>query len=474
MLTAPIQPRRDHHPLNLELIGLVVAAWGSLAAPAAAATQETGLPLEPGFNKIFEARAGPLVAAHEGAGASVVVVRGAEIVHASSTGASAVYELHPIGSVTGALTATVCVELHELGLLPLDEPIPRLMGLEGEAAAALAETTPRHLLAHTAGLPFDVDAALDVDADIVAALLAGEPLGAPGSEYRYSRVGYALVGKLMRRASTRSYRDLLVGYLTSQLGMEETRIDESPERVVYAPADGILSTPLELARFVSLQLLPVSQRQTGAPVPAYVVCEVQRPQLVDGAQESRSLGWRVSESEGALILMRTDRTGDDSTFMAFAPRHKIGLVLTGHGVGDLEEPGTSLLAAALELSPTRATLELIADGHLVEALPGLERFCRDYPDDGFGWYWYATARLDEGLPEKALAPMQRAWDLGFQPLETSYALARANALLGRADEAFGWLDESFRNGLRADGALATDEAFAALRTDPRFGALGDR
>lgn len=50
----------------------------------------------------------------------------------------------------------------------------------------------------------------------------------------------------------------------------------------------------------------------------------------------------------------------------------------------------------------------------------------------------------------------------------AYDIARCYARLGEDDRALAWLDRAIEMGFRDRAAIGADDAFAALRSDPRF------
>jgi D-alanyl-D-alanine carboxypeptidase len=192
-----------------------------------------------------------------------------------------------VASVTKNVTAAVALMLAREGSLGLDEPLADQFDTEllyrWRTFDALAQTTPRQLLAHTSGLPnYFHDEAF-------AALLREEPNRAwrpielvdhaathgrpsfpPGQGFGYSDTGYVVAGILMEQVTGRPLHVLYRVLVFDPLRMEATWLEgQEPGRVrevahhysgaldmtTISPtidwaAGGLVTTAPDLARFV--------------------------------------------------------------------------------------------------------------------------------------------------------------------------------------------------------------------------------
>lgn len=131
-----------------------------------------------------------------------------------------------LASVTKQFTAAAVLMLMETGALSLDEPLREWLPSLPEGAAG---ATLRQLLTHTSGIidyedlaPSDRTAQLqDVD---VLRLLESEPRTyfPPGSAYRYSNGGYALLALVVESVSGKGFATFLRERIFRPLGMSGT------------------------------------------------------------------------------------------------------------------------------------------------------------------------------------------------------------------------------------------------------------
>lgn len=131
-----------------------------------------------------------------------------------------------LASVSKQFTATAILLLAEDGALDLDDRARQWLP---SLPVATATVTIRHLLTHTSGL-VDYEDVMDPattaqvrDADVLRLLETQDrTYFAPGSDYRYSNSGYALLALIVERASGQRYADFLRGRIFLPLGMGGT------------------------------------------------------------------------------------------------------------------------------------------------------------------------------------------------------------------------------------------------------------
>lgn len=217
------------------LVALVALAMSTGAADASGAGNcPEGL----------EARVDAALAAYSGRvpGASLLVLqegkvrlqasRGYADLEAGRTATSATN--YRLASVSKQFTAMAVLLLVQDGVLGLDDPVRKWLP---SLPAATQGITLRHLLAHRSGLVDYEDFVPDDaprqvrDADVLALLEGIDRLEfGPGSDYRYSNSGYALLALVVQRASGRDFPVFLQDRIFAPLGMGATlaRVDAGP------------------------------------------------------------------------------------------------------------------------------------------------------------------------------------------------------------------------------------------------------
>jgi CubicO group peptidase (beta-lactamase class C family) len=177
-----------------------------------------------------------LLRAYSGAvpGASVLVLRDGAPVFRRAYGLADLEQRvaatpatnYRLASMTKQFTAAAILTLAEDGQLSLDDPIVKWLPSLPPAAATV---TVRQLLTHTSGLIDYEDlipatATLQVhDADVLRLLESqNRTYFAPGTSYRYSNSGYALLALIVARASGEDFAAYLRTRIFLPLGMRDT------------------------------------------------------------------------------------------------------------------------------------------------------------------------------------------------------------------------------------------------------------
>ncbi|MGA1367482.1 MAG: serine hydrolase domain-containing protein [Blastocatellia bacterium] len=166
-------------------------------------------------------------------GLAVAILQDGEVVHARGYGLANLEHAVSVhrgtvfqsGSVGKQFTAAAVMLLVEDGKVKLDDPIRRHLP---EVPSTWERITIRHLLTHTSGTtdyPANFDFRRDYTEAELLAQAAALPLAfEPGSEWRYSNLGYVLLGIMIGRVSGGFYGEFLRTRLFEPLGMKTARI----------------------------------------------------------------------------------------------------------------------------------------------------------------------------------------------------------------------------------------------------------
>jgi serine-type D-Ala-D-Ala carboxypeptidase/endopeptidase len=217
-----------------------------------------------------------------------VIVDG-ELVHTRGVGTTSTVTNTPpspdtvfrIASMTKSFTAAMILLLRDEGHLQLDDRVathvPELQGQRWSHPGA-QPITLRHLLSMSAGFPGDDpwgDRQQGLDLGRFTTFLERGPSFAwmPGTEFEYSNLGYAILGRIITNVTGREYRDVVRSRLLERMGMASSGYDAGelpPERLAigyarrddafveeppagygaFASMGGMFSTVRDLARWV--------------------------------------------------------------------------------------------------------------------------------------------------------------------------------------------------------------------------------
>lgn len=181
---------------------------------------------------------------------SVLVASGSEILLSQGYGMSNLeHNVHNaphtkfcIGSVTKQFTATAILQLHQQGLLNVNQAISTYLPdyPKGE------QITIHRLLNHTSGIPNYTDVLenpyLRVTLDEVISWFSDKPLEfTPGERFKYCNSGYVLLTKIIETVSGQSYADYLQNQLFEPLGMADSGYEQR-ELILLHRASGYTIT----------------------------------------------------------------------------------------------------------------------------------------------------------------------------------------------------------------------------------------
>lgn len=228
------------------------------------------------------------------------------------TNNDAVFE---IGSITKIFTATLIVQLITDGRVGLDDRI------EGLLPFSLSPTnfnydkiTINNLLSHTSGLPeipenfnefFNDTSNWKVyNSIILEEYLKNELVlvSEPGEEYRYSNLGYAILGYLIEKQENSEYERILQQYICERYNLQSTttqyqnirkklvqagnsagHLSATRELGVFKSTGGIMSSVADLATFVAANFEKDS------------LLEYQRRELYHLGNSGMAFGWQIND-----------------------------------------------------------------------------------------------------------------------------------------------------------------------------------
>lgn len=332
--------------------------------------------------KVLDAWIEATVASRDLPGLSIGIVYDQELVWAKGYGFADLEKKIPaspstvyrIASITKVFTATAVMQLRDAGKLRLDDPV--VLHLPWFRIKNPFPKSPpitiRHLLTHTSGLPVESSGVnwnelkWPTRDEMIGLLSEQEAVFPAGTEFKYSNLGYAILGEIIGAASGKPYAQYIEEYILKPLGMTSTFMFPEPNspglavgyrrrkprvareaaaflnRNAEIPglAAGNLATNVyDLAKFASLQFCDSACR-SGQILNPWTLREMHRVQWLRadwwsgvgfGFESVRRIGEQLRVGmEGAL-------PGYEGT-LAIAPADKLAvIVLTNASDGNSED-----------------------------------------------------------------------------------------------------------------------------------------
>ena len=308
-----------------------------------------------------------------------VVVDG-QVVHLGSTGVADLASkaavtpetAFRIASMTKSVTALAVMKLRDEGRLSLEDPVSRWIPAFETMARPTRDTPPitiRQLLSHNAGLPEDNpwgDQQLSAtDAMLDEWLAKGIPFSTPpGTRYEYSNYAFALLGRVVTKASGVPYEQYVHDAILAPLHMDAstfrfadvpvarravgyrlepdgTYAEEPPlPHGAFGAMGGLLTTASDLGRYVAFHLSawpPRDDEETG-PVRRASVREMAHlwtpsnlnARVVEGSLRAASAGYgfglRVSsDCRFTHIVAHGGGLPGFGSYMEWLPDYGVGM-----------------------------------------------------------------------------------------------------------------------------------------------------
>jgi CubicO group peptidase (beta-lactamase class C family) len=415
-------------------------------------------------------------------GAAWAIVLDGRVVHTGVTGlrdiaarapvdASSVFR---IASMTKSFTAMAIMRLRDEGKLSLDDPVekyvPELKSLAYPTTDA-PRITIRHLLSHSAGFPEDNpwgDQQLDrTDAELTAMLEKGIPFSnAPGVAYEYSNYGFAILGRIVTRASGVPYNDYIATRILQPLGMRSTTL--SPSSVPagrlahgyrweddqwkeepqlpdgsFGAMGGMLTSLSDLGRYVAVFLAawPARDGPETAPVRRSSLREMQQvwrpdaPSVVDDSTGVRlysggyGFGLRVwADCRFAHIVGHSGGLPGFGSRMQWLPEYGVGIIAFGNRTYTGWAGPVAAALARLDETGALRPREPVPARALVDARTRVTKLILDW---------------DDGLA-RSLAAENLFLDRSLERRRAEIAALRRQVGACREASGFAWVENALR------------------------------
>jgi serine-type D-Ala-D-Ala carboxypeptidase len=236
-------------------------------------------------------------------------------------------------------------------------------------AEYLSQVTIKHLLTHTSGLPahMDLHSKGQTRQEVVSGILAAELSNQPGTTYRYSCLGYILLGIIIEKTAGCGLDEFSAKHLFQPLGMLDTsfrptqrmlqrvaptsnltELEHPQEEVVHdgnakamggvSGNSGLFSTAYDLAIFCSMLLRNDNETLSRTSI------DMVFTNLLDSNIGYQTAGWFMSPSgmlpSGDLLPQGTiGHTGFTGTSIVTNRLHDIFAVLLTNRVSNSSDSG---------------------------------------------------------------------------------------------------------------------------------------
>ena len=305
--------------------------------------------------------------------------------------------IYCIGSVTKPFTALAVMQLHDEGLLSLDDPVEEYIPCKARPMGE--KILVRHLLSHSSGLPSlgyaaatlstvteisDVWFPISSPQDLLVFMAGAEDwaLSKPGQRYAYLNAGYILLGLVIEKASGEGYADYVKGHILDPLSMDRSTFHEeeveedddvatpyivlreggrTPTRYPYGHLisdGGLMSNVEDMANFMKM-LLSEGVFEGRSLVSPESIREMMEPKIqtlgepIEGGSRSHyGYGLRIkTDFMGHRLIHHSGSVYGSSAYMGLIPDRGVGVVLLANGGYFLGDMGEYALAMLLGRDP---------------------------------------------------------------------------------------------------------------------------
>ena len=351
----------------------------------------------------YEAHAATFVKEHRLPGAALGVLEDGELVWSGSVGFADLAtgrrpdesSLYRIASITKTFTGTAVMQLLAAGRLQLDDQAVSFLPELGRASrrfAPIEGVTIRRLLSHESGLrsdPLGTDWAVPrYEGDVDATLAQVEEIAAvipPNRQWKYSNLGYQLLGEIVARVSGIPYVDYVISNILQPLGMASTSFEPLPRHLADRVATGYIGRAFsdeldvapvmppvfaegglwscveDLSRWLKLQLgahgdVAVAEHATGGVLGARDLREMHKARYLADDDWTRAWGisWSAVRANDVIWVQHSGGLPGYRTNVCFDPRSGVGAIALINGAGDAAALAIGLAGIAREGARAKA------------------------------------------------------------------------------------------------------------------------
>lgn len=292
-----------------------------------------------------------------------------------------------IGPMSQTFTATLLGIFVNNGSIDLETSILEYLPDTLKNNPVLKDITVKMLANHTAGLPMMPDNFADPDSlnsnnpypefpldpiqeyskeDLYAYLLhyKGSEI-VPGSDYKQSNLGYALLGVMLTEVSGKSYEELLIEYINKPLGLTNTGTVpyENQDYAMSHILSGAMVVPGTYKAFAGSLGVKSSLKDLLLLVRAhFALPETETEHALSLTRQftyyippetDLGLAWEMNLKQEHLVYSYKGDANASSTYIAFAPDGRKAVVILSNAAETVQQVGDAILDALLNVKPAR-------------------------------------------------------------------------------------------------------------------------
>jgi CubicO group peptidase (beta-lactamase class C family) len=281
--------------------------------------------------------------------------------------------LFRIGGVTEVFTATLLAKLVQEGLVKLDDPVQNYLP-QGAWLPIFngRQITLLDLATHTSGLPekpSNLEKKQNYTTKEMYEFLSKHKLfRAPGTKYRYSPLGFALLSDVLSRVMQKAWQEGIHQKICDKLNLTQTTALLTPqqqkgvllghnkwgkvidsaflesESSAYLGADGLFSSAKDMLSWLAYNLGEENSELN------FLLPMVQEPRCSMGNRKESKicLGWEMSPIEGSKQMNRFSKQGKFGGFgvyVGFVKESKTAVIVMTNNSHAPEKMGGNLLNA---------------------------------------------------------------------------------------------------------------------------------
>jgi CubicO group peptidase (beta-lactamase class C family) len=260
-------------------------------------------------------------------------------------------------SVTKVFTALLLADMTAGNELELHDPVNKLLG----ARARMHEDIHLfHLATHTSGLPRSpADFTMEYSEEQLYDFLSDYSFpGKVGEKFKYSNVGFGLLGHALGLQAGTSYEQLVLDRICRPLQMKDTRIRMSPEQssrhadgynstgkkiptrelpVVYGSAGALRSTLNDMLKFLKANMAP-DQCKLGKAIKM-----THEPHVPSISHSRTGLAWNITSTGVSTIIWHEGQIQSHYAFIGLDREQGVGAVILASSGVPLTDIGLHIL-----------------------------------------------------------------------------------------------------------------------------------